>query len=390
MDIGHDTRRDIALPRWDIRFDARLDITSPDIVTAVARAEALARVIRDVPIIPDVQRKLDRLNILRAVRGTTGIEGAELTEDEVDLIMSTPPGERVLPASREREEKEARNAEEVMRFVAEAIGPNRPLSEELIKDIHNLTTRGIDYPGNRPGHYRAGPVRAGTYVAPDADAVPRLMQEFMGWFHDGPPREWPPAIQAIVAHFYVISIHPFQDGNGRTSRAVESFLLFRGGINARGFYSLANFYYRRRQEYENMLDYVRFETSGDLTPFVRFALNGLVEELEEVHAEVLHEVRLMAFRDYAREVIFEVGSSDQATRMYNLVLGLGREAVPVVALRRGGHRLYELYRNYSSRTLRRDLDFLSAEGLIAIENKEIRVNLDVMTQFAAPTPPTSS
>jgi Fic family protein len=216
------------------------------------------------------------------------------------------------------------------------------------------------------------------------------MQEFIEWFHQGPPREWPSAIQAIVAHFYVISIHPFQDGNGRTSRAVESFLLFRGGINARGFYSLANFYYRRRQEYENMLDYVRFETNGDLTPFVRFALNGLVEELEDVHAEVLHEVRLMAFRDYAREVIFNVGSADQAARMYNLVLGLGREAVPVAALRRGGHPLYELYRSYSSRTLRRDLDLLSAEGLIVIENKEIRADLDVMTQFAVPAPPTSS
>lgn len=378
------------MPRWDVTFDVRLDVASPDVVTAVARAEALARVIRDVPITPDVQRKLDRLNILRAVRGTTGIEGAELTEDEVDLIMSTPPGERVLPASREREEKEARNAEEVMSFVAEEIEPDRPLSEQLIKDIHNLTTRGIDYPGNRPGHYRAGPVRAGTYLAPDADAVPRLMQEFIEWFHEGPPRGWPPAIQAIVAHFYVISIHPFQDGNGRTSRAVESFLLFRGGINARGFYSLANFYYRRRQEYEDMLDYVRFETNGDLTPFLRFALNGLVEELEEVHAEVLHEVRLMAFRDYSREVIFSAASADQAARMYSLVLGLGRETVPVAVLRRGGHPLYGLYRSYSSRTLRRDLDLLSAEGLIVIENREIRANLDVMTQFAAPAPPTSS
>ena len=277
-----------------------------------------------------------------------------------------------------------------MRFVAEEIGPGRPLSEPLIEDIHDLTTRGIDYPGNRPGHYRAGPVRAGNYLAPDADAVPRLMQEFIDWFHQGPPRGWPPAIQAIVAHFYVISIHPFQDGNGRTSRAVESFLLFRGGINARGFYSLANFYYRRRQEYEDMLDRVRFETNGDLTPFVRFALDGLVKELEEVHAEVLHEVRLMAFRDYAREIIFDISSAYPASRMYGLVLGLRHEAVPVAALRLGGHPLYELYRGYSSRTLRRDLDLLSAQGLIVIDKKRVRANLDVMTQFAAPAPSTRS
>ena len=45
------------------------------------------------------------------------------------------------------------------------------------------------------------------------------------WFAEGKPRTWDPAVRAIAAHFYVISIHPFGDGNGRTSRAVESFLL---------------------------------------------------------------------------------------------------------------------------------------------------------------------
>ena len=110
-----------------------------------------------------------------------------------------------------------------------------------------------------------------------------------------------PSFRAIVAHFFVVSIHPFGDGNGRTSRAVESYLLYQARVNPRGFYSLSNYYYKNRDSYIEMLNWVRFKSDPDLTPFVVFALRGLVEQLEEVHAEVLAEVRLISFRDLARE-----------------------------------------------------------------------------------------
>jgi len=377
------------MPRWDVSFDTRLGVDSPAGVTTVARAEALATVIRNVPIVPEVQHKLDRLNILRAVRGTTGIEGSDLTEEEVDRIMSAKPGERVLPPSREREELEARNAEEVMRFVADLVSRDSAavLTEALIKEIHALTTRDIDYAGNRPGYYRSGPVQAGTYLAPPPDTVPNLMTDFIVWFNEGPARDWPAPVKAIIAHFYVISIHPFQDGNGRTSRAVESFLLYRGGINARGFYSLANFYYRYRHEYERMLDHVRFETDGNLTPFLQFALNGLVTELQEVHAEVLREVKLMAFRDYCRELIFAHSRSLAAVRQYNFLLALGRDSVELTQIRHGGHPIYQLYRGYSVKTLARDLDFLKKHELVTVEKDTVTNNLEVMDQFTASSNP---
>ena len=127
------------------------------------------------------------------------------------------------------------------------------------------------------------------------------MSEFIHWFNTGTPTSWDPVIRAIVAHFYVVSIHPFGDGNGRTSRAVESFLLYKAGVNVRGYYSLANYFYRNRPEYIDSLNLVQMRGENDLTQFVAFALTGLVEELEEVHSEVLEEVRIIAFRDFARE-----------------------------------------------------------------------------------------
>jgi len=376
------------MPTWDVTFDTRVGVTDPEVLIAVARIEALSSVIRDIPIPPGTQAKLDALNIMRAVRGTTGIEGAELTEEEVAKIISSPPTERVLPASREREEKEARNAEKVMRFVAKLIRDDAatPLTENLICEMHKLMTEGIDYPHNTPGHYREGPVRAGTYVPPQTgEEVRRLMPELIAWLNEGPPRSWPASTQAIIAHFYVVSIHPFGDGNGRTARAVESLLLYKGGINARGFYSLANFYYRYRAEYESMLDRVRFETNGDLTPFLRFALDGLVAELEAVHQEVLQEVTIIAFRDYARETLMADGmiGTKPGERMYHFLLGLAGEPVSVKALRRGAHPLSHLYRGVTSKTLSRDLNYLRAHELVIVERDEIRANYGVMRRFTA-------
>ena len=66
------------MPSWPVSFNLRLNLTSPEILTLAARAEAMARVIRAIPIPPHVQERIDRLNILRAVRGTTGIEGSDL------------------------------------------------------------------------------------------------------------------------------------------------------------------------------------------------------------------------------------------------------------------------------------------------------------------------
>lgn len=374
------------MPTWDVDFATHVDVTAPDIVAATAKIEALAAVIRGIPIPPGVQSKIDALNILRAVRGTTGIEGNDLTEDEVEKIMSSSPDERALPAAREREEQEARNAARVMEFVADGVrkDPTAPLTEELICRIHELTTEKISYPNNRPGHYREHAALAGTYVPPrTGDEVRQLMADFIKWFNEGPPRSWPPAIAAIVAHFYVNSIHPFGDGNGRTARAVESFLLYRGRINARGFYSLANYYYRNRTEYVALLDHVRFQTKGDLTPFVQFALRGLVSELESVHETVLNEVKVIAFRDCAREMLMLHGKlgTKPGERMYHFLLGLAGEPVSLTALRRGRHWLSESYRKVTPKTLSRDLNFLRTHKLVTITGDEIRANLDLMEEF---------
>ena len=379
------------MPRWNVHFNMHVRTGDPDLVGLVARARALASVIHGIPIPPHLQDRLDRLNIVRAVRGTTGIEGIELSEEEVGEVLEAPPGTRVLAGSREREEQEVKNAATLMNAVAEALedNPGAPLSEALVRSIHSVVTHNIDYPHNVPGRYRAHRVVAGSYVPPeDGQEVARLMAEFMRWFDMGPPTEWDPIVRAVVGHFYVISIHPFGDGNGRTSRAVESYLLYQAGINARGFYSLANFYYRNRAQYFEELDRARFQTDPDLTPFVRFALRGLVDELEEVHAEVLREVQVISFRDYARETLSEVGrlGTPVGERQFMFLLGLGSDAISLASLRAGRHPLSALYRGVTTKTLTRDINALKKLGLVVITGDALKANLEFMQTFTARRP----
>lgn len=376
------------MPSWTVNFDLHLGTSVQNIVVDLAKIHALASVIRGIPIPPPVQQRLDRLNIMRAVRGTTGIEGTELSEEEVSQVVESPIGAAVLGPDREREEQETRNAHALMRFVGRYVreNPDAILTEPLLLRFHEFLTAGIDYPHNEPGRYRSHAVTVGAYRPPSTrEEVQDLMARFFAWFNEGPPDAWDPVLRAIIAHFYVVSIHPFGDGNGRTARAVESFLLYKAGVNVRGYYSLANYYYQNRDDYIYHLNNIQMRGGSDLTPFAAFALKGLVNELQTVHNEVLEEVRILAFRDYARRTLADAGKlgNPAGERQLQLLTELAGRPVSVKDLRSGADPLARLYRHVTQRTLARDLNFLKEQNLVNLAGDELRARVDLMTQFTA-------
>ena len=375
------------MPRWNVHFELVVDHSNPALLGDIASIRSLARTIRDIPVPPHVQQRLHTLNIVRAVRGTTGIEGTELSEDEVSQVLGSPEDQPVLAGSRQREEREVRNAQALMTLVEGILrrDPERPLTESLIREFHRTLTAGIDYSHNDPGRYRSMDVTAGSYQAPRHGDVPGLMSRFVEWLNHGSGRALDPIVQAVAAHFLLISIHPFGDGNGRTSRGVESFLLYRAGVNVRGFYSLANYYYRNRPEYVELLDHVRFVSDPDVGPFVAFALRGLVEELEQVHAELLSEIRIISFRDFARERLQTTGRLGTKTgnRQLLFLLGLGQQEVPLFDLKNGLHPFGRIYRGVGQKTITRDVNVLKELDLITVQDGVIRTNTKIMDQFTA-------
>lgn len=377
------------MPGWDVHFGARIRSDEPRLIRAIERSRAIAETIRGVPVIVGVRKRLNALNIARAVRGTAAIEGTRISETEALEVLEAAPDQRVLPPDRARDEREARNAQAVMEFVQNELreSPGRRLDERLIRRIHRLTTEGVPYPENDPGRYRNHAVTVGNYRPPaSGEEICRLMAEFVQWFNEGEAARLDPIIRAVVAHFYVISIHPFGDGNGRTSRAVESFMLYRAGINAFGFYSLANFYYQHRDEYINELTAARFRWNGDLTQFALFAIEGLADELAMVREELLELVRIMAFRDYAREtldVVPELGDRRRA-RMLELI----RQLTNVSLIGMPNNQLAmdvavsTVYGKVGQRTVQRDLRLLEEVQLLVERNGRLVPNVEIMSEFA--------
>ena len=378
------------MPEWEVSFGLPLDVNDRAILDAVMECEARLDAIREIPIQPAILRAFNTLNIARAVQGTTGLEGTQVSEEEVGRILDSDKGETVLPPNRQREEREVRNAADVMEYVKKAIQkrPDAPLTEDVIREIHRLTTEGISYGHNVPGQYRTHAVHAGSYTPPRDSAVVRsLMADFIKWFNEGPPKAWHPILAALVAHFYVVSIHPFGDGNGRASRGVESFLLYRAGVNLFGFYSLSNFYYRQRDAYVAKLMESRFEARS-LTPFVRFALDGLVDEIRTIQAQMVEIMKRIAFRDYARETLErEPGLGPRRReRLLHLLQALSRFKIPLYAPREPetvDALVFGQYRKLSLKTLQRDLTLLGKHGFLTVEDGKIDANIDLMDKFTA-------
>src|SRR5690606_18248615 len=128
-------------------------------------------------------------------------------------------------------------------------------------------------------------VVVGTYRCPDASDVEGLVESLCGWllkefrFDRGNQTFADIVIQAIVSHVYLEWIHPFSDGNGRTGRLLEFYILLRGGNPDIASHILSNHYNETRSEYYRQLD--NATKKRNLAEFIEYALQGFRDGLME-------------------------------------------------------------------------------------------------------------
>lgn len=371
------------MARWDINFEPYINLRSPEIVELIVEIEAFKRSVLKIPLPPSMREKIDSINIIRQIRGTTGIEGNSLSEDEIKSVLSDSANRESGAVS--VEQQEVINAQGVHHFIVEHVKHNRDgiITEDLIRTIHRITTEGCNYRDNIPGEYRKHPVAVGEFYPPDHHEIPELMRKFVALINSREVIEgYKPLVRAIVAHFYLITIHPFGDGNGRTSRAIEAYILYHGGYNVRGFYSLANYFYKNRAQYIEKLQEARFKHNGDLTEFVAFALRGFVEELQSVQDEILEYVRRVMFRDLYLEKLALGDINGRGVAIVEHLTFYEPEGVPVEAWKNRTYHLSRgLYEGKSLKTLQRDLANLEKQELVVIRNGRLQANLELMNQY---------
>lgn len=135
------------------------------------------------------------------------------------------------------------------------------------------------------GKYRSGDMQVISgamgkekvhYQAPGAERVASEMTHFLNWLNG--VEEIDPVIKAAIAHFWFITIHPFDDGNGRIARAITDMLLARSDNSTQRFYSMSNQILLDKKHYYDILEKTQ-RGNSDITEWVLWFLACLEQAL---------------------------------------------------------------------------------------------------------------
>jgi Fic family protein len=286
-------------------FRFRLEFDPSALKDELVRIEAYRLSLNQIILPQEWHADLQHLFIVRSVHGTTAIEGNPLTEDEVSQQLEATRTRR-----RDQVHRQTGNALTAFKWVEkEFASPGRRVSFTDILAIHELLTTGSDQHDNHPGRIResghnvtvGSPELGGIHRPPPGgpDLV-KLVREFVKFINSSLFLEQNTVVQSLVAHFYLVTLHPFGDGNGRMTRGIEAAILFGGGYNTYGFYSLSNFFYRNRDDYFRLLQQTRTKYRFDLTRFVLFGMRGFREELDRINAYVRNRTHRLHYRELIR------------------------------------------------------------------------------------------
>ena len=133
------------------------------------------------------------------------------------------------------------------------------------------------------------------YEAPKFERVPQEMDIFLNWFEN--KNELDLVLKAAIAHLWFVTIHPFDDGNGRISRAITDMLLARSDKSVMRFYSMSAQIRVERKEYYNILEKTQ-KGNLDVTEWILWFLNCLtnaINSTEEILSKVFYKAEFWKF-----------------------------------------------------------------------------------------------
>lgn len=281
------------LPSQWLRYDARA------LVDVLTDAKAGVLSLTTMPIQRGWVEELQAIQLKREVAGTSRIEGADFTENELEEALRETP-EQLLT----RSQRQAHAAVRTYRWIA-SLADDRPISADLIRKIHALIVTGADDDHCPPGILRGKdqnvvfgrPRHRGVEGGAECErAFASLMKAVQQEFpqHDL-------LIQALALHYHFAALHPFLDGNGRTARAVEALMLQRAGLRDSLFIAMSNYYYDEKEAYLTKLREVR-ERGHDLTPFLHFGLKGIAQQCQRLFREIRRNVSKALYRNVMHDL----------------------------------------------------------------------------------------
>ena len=151
------------------------------------------------------------------------------------------------------------------------------------------------------------------YVAPSPERLDAEMEKFLDWFNGTENVSY--VIRSAIAHFWFVSIHPFEDGNGRLARILSDMMLARGDKSEFRFYNISSMINKDKKHYYDILEKTQ-HGDGDITEWILWYANTLSVALDEAGSMVSTVLNKSLFWQKASSVAL----SQRQTDMLNLFL----------------------------------------------------------------------
>lgn len=258
--------------------------------------------------------KLQEETMLKAltldVVKTSQIEGEQLNPEQVRSSIARRLGIEIagaVPAER--------SVEGIVEMLLDATQSYaKPLTAERLFDWHAAL-----FPTGRSGMYKinvgawrddvmqvtSGPMGKEIihFEAPQAANVPAEMQQFLDWMETDQGID--PVIKAAIAHLWFVTIHPFDDGNGRIARAIADLQLARADQSPQRFYSMSAQIQAERNKYYDILENTQ-KGELDITPWLEWFLDCLMHSMAQTDEVVSKTLIRAKFWETHRETQLNV------------------------------------------------------------------------------------
>ena len=206
--------------------------------------------VSSVNLSPNIANKLRKNSKKKSSYASNKIEGNPLTENQVDEVIENDERKHFL-----KPEQEVRNYFLALNYLEEKAKSKELFSKELILDVQKLVEKGaskekIGLRGPMPPGvlFAVYDLKTGNadYIPPEAKDIPELIDELVEYVNTTDDH---PLIVAAIVHYQLVTIHPFEDGNGRTARLLSGYILDINGYGFNGIGSLEEYFAYDIDEY---------------------------------------------------------------------------------------------------------------------------------------------
>lgn len=267
-------------------YQPKFTITS-SINSKIAEIEKIRTLVDQSKILPQQELVLRQRAAIEAVYSSTSIENNSLDKKQVEAVAR---GKQIRV--NEQDVIEVQNYFQAWKWLGLRSKQKSAITTKDVLKVQGIMMKSL-LNRNKVGKYRPGPIYvvdgAGRllYQGPKSGQLPLLLQELLDWLEV--EQQLHPVLKAGIFHYEFVSIHPFSDGNGRTTRILTLLTLWLHQYDFKQALVPDSYYWQHRNHYYNALNNAKSyqkQRSADLTSWLEFFTAGFLFEAEELLRQI--------------------------------------------------------------------------------------------------------